>query len=266
MEEKYCGNCGCIKKFIKLGCCTECGYTGKEMTFKEYREEIRKENFYKKACKKSNLSNLNEIYFSHAYFDKNKISKLKPLQLGRLKKSLEKQYRYDGVVMTVKENLEKTIIQAKQTTNKMCNWNRKYYNGLDEEGQRKYEEKLKKGKLYQICFDEVFVRDIPKIIYDSLIDDFDILYEDELRTEMINFPLYVSQYDNLIKIFNDNSNKKYAVILMLDEVKKYNFFGVLRRNINKIKDGYYDLENRNLINLSRDIEKKLMKQSDMIAS
>jgi len=187
----------------------------KEQKEKRKKEELKKEEDFK-------------IYFNHRYFDKEKISKSSNLQLGRLKKALEKQYCYDGVIKTVKENLENLEITHKEITKKP--FNRNYFNRLDGDSQNKYLSNLEKSKIYNFCFSDGYSFEIPKIIYDALIDDFKIVDNPALfgLKHLNNKGNFLSEitpnnfYSKIVKFrktdyFNFES-KKEAIKFIKDEI------------------------------------------------
>ncbi len=157
----------------------------------------------------------NESYFSHRYFNKEKIAKLIPIQLGRLKKALDKQFRFDGVVMTLKENLESLNISDKEITDKMSKWNRVKFNKFDYKEQNEYEEKLRAGKLYHICFDG-YTREISKIVFDVLVDDFsivEVVTASKNDIEVFKYDIYVkSELSKVEAIIPIKSNFKLAQV------------------------------------------------------
>ena len=122
-----------------------------------------------------------ESYFNHKFWNKEKINKLTPLQFGRLKKSLEKQYRYDGTIRTVKENIEFNEWDKKEIGKASINY--KHYDklcdhwGYDTVESREYKEKISNKKIYELYYknDIGSYTEIPKIIFDILIDDFSVV-------------------------------------------------------------------------------------------
>jgi len=147
----------------------------KTLDFGELKQKQLQKEEEEKILKEKEAINLKERelkqYFSSNIWNASKIENLTPLQIGRIKKSLDKQYRYDGIIMTVKEKIESLQLVEKYITNKMCNFNRKHYNNLNMREQNKYEAKLKASKLYHYSFlknDSKSSYEIPKIIYDIL--------------------------------------------------------------------------------------------------
>jgi hypothetical protein len=135
----------------------------------EAAEQKKKDDFKKEL----------ESYFNHKYWDKEKTSKLTPLQFGRVKKSLEKQYRYDGIVRSVKENIEFNTWDKKEIGKAYINW--KHYDklcdwaGNDTEESRAYKKRIENKKIYELYYSDKngTYTEIPKIVYDLLINDFD---------------------------------------------------------------------------------------------
>jgi hypothetical protein len=91
---------------------------------------------------------------------------LKPIELGRLEKQLNKKYRYSEGIMTQKEYILKYAIDKKIYKGGV--FNRTHYNRLDNEGQIKYEANLKAKIDYDIVLKDGCSLSIPKIIYDCL--------------------------------------------------------------------------------------------------
>ena len=81
------------------------------------------------------------------------------MNLGRLKKQLEKLYRYDGKILTCEEMIKefepnkKIIYVQKYSTKKIC---------------LEYKELKSTKRFYSIANKESNIIDIPKIVWDSL--------------------------------------------------------------------------------------------------
>jgi hypothetical protein len=162
-----------IRAFVKYFGVDEANQIQRDRAEEKEREFQKQEE--KKSQKKQQIEQEEECYYSNSMWDKKKISSLTPMQKGRLKKSLEKQYRYPEGVMSVKVFLSTLTIINKDITDKMCNWNRSKYNNMDAREQDEYEAKLKAGRLYSVNLENNQVYDIPKIVFDVL--DFKIIGE-----------------------------------------------------------------------------------------
>lgn len=91
---------------------------------------------------------------------------LKPIELGRLEKSLNKKYHYSEGIMTQKEYIEKFAIDKQIYKGGL--FNRIHFNRLNNDEQVAYEKRLKDKVEYQIILKDAFFISIPKIIYDCL--------------------------------------------------------------------------------------------------
>ena len=107
-------------------------------------------------------------YFESGLWIDEKTQKLTDLQYGRVKKVLEKFWRFDGKVQSLKENLESIEITHKKTSDNMHKWSRRKYNRMDGDEQRAYDARLKKGRTFYIYMNNGYCREIPKIVYDLL--------------------------------------------------------------------------------------------------
>lgn len=102
-------------------------------------------------------------------FDNDKLSKLTPMQFGRVQLALEKQYRFADGVRTLREELQRMAAIApieKTESDGMIDWNRTTFNRLDYKGQAAYEARLK-AKRYYYASGLV----VPKIVYDAIKDN-----------------------------------------------------------------------------------------------
>ncbi len=141
-------------------------------------------------------------YFKSDIFNINYIKSLSSMELGRLKKSLNKEYRYDGAVMSVKQNLEIKEYTQKRMMKK--DFNHKYYEKIGDYGycesyeQKQYSINIKKKREYFITDNKSFM-EIPKIIFNALnfiditnINDF----EEPTQIELENYNI-INIYDIL---------------------------------------------------------------------
>jgi hypothetical protein len=90
-------------------------------------------------------------------------SNLSPMQLGRLNIALDKRYRFDGVVMTLREKIEASE-GVKREWDGMADWSRTKFNRMSGAEQRAYEAKLKARRYYTV--DGTVV---PKIVHDAVV-------------------------------------------------------------------------------------------------
>lgn len=112
---------------------------------------------------KQEKTNLEKVYFSDSIWDNQKIFNLTPLQRGRIKKSLDKLFRFNGVNKSLKEGLETAGITSKHLTNNMYKWNRKKSNNMGKDEEKDYKAKLIAGRsFYGGGYS------IPKIVFDIL--------------------------------------------------------------------------------------------------
>ena len=91
---------------------------------------------------------------------------LTPIELGRLKKTLDKQFRFSEGVFTLRQYIEKFAIGKRVSKGGI--FNRRYFNSLDYEAQQKYEENLSKKVEYEIILKDDTYITIPKIVYNNL--------------------------------------------------------------------------------------------------
>ncbi len=93
------------------------------------------------------------------------MSKLNPMQLGRVQKALSVKMRYDGVIRTLAEQIASLPDDAeKRELDGMCDWSRTKFNRMDGKAQREYETKLRARRYYSLAGWTV-----PKIIYDIAV-------------------------------------------------------------------------------------------------
>jgi len=111
-------------------------------------------------------------YYSSSIWNYEKISKMTPMQKGRLKKVLEKLWRFNGVVKNMKQQIESEWdnkeIKDKYITNNMWKWNRHKFNRMMGDEQHEYEAKLIKGRTYNVSLGSNSCRNIPKTLFDVL--------------------------------------------------------------------------------------------------
>jgi hypothetical protein len=93
---------------------------------------------------------------------------LTPMQLGRVQKSLAKQFRFSSGIMTLQQWLECLAITGKRATDSRCNWNRTKFNRMDQRQQDAYEKRLRDTPRYCVDYGDNFSMDIPKIVFDVL--------------------------------------------------------------------------------------------------
>lgn len=219
----------------------------KELELKNIElEKKKKEDDFKKELKE---------YFQHLYWNKEKTNKLTPLQFGRLKKSLEKQYRYDGIIKTVKQNIEDNFFIKKEIGKAAINW--KHYdklldpwNGYETEESKAYKEKIEKKKIYELYYknDNGTYTEIPKIVFDILIDDFSIAESpansSNLESEFKNGDVEITK-DNIhlyYEFMSDEDLKKYSNLLSsIIAVRFYKVVEIL--NLPKNTNGGFDNSN-----------------------
>lgn len=145
-DNKVCPKCGGYSQ--NNGFCTNGHFVDKWVTLEEFK------------------------YYSCPIWDYEKISKLIPMAKGRLKKVLEKLWRFDGAIRSMKEQIEyewkKGEITDKYITNNMWKWNRRKYNQMMGDEQYEYEAKLIAGRTYNISIGNNICRTIPKTLFDVL--------------------------------------------------------------------------------------------------
>lgn len=97
---------------------------------------------------------------------------LTPMQIGRINKCLDKLFRWDGEVMSVRERLEKFhkkgLLLSKHVSDKTIDYNRHKFNCMRGDEQAVYERRLRDGRYYWYDYSEGFSSQIPKIVYDCL--------------------------------------------------------------------------------------------------
>ena len=139
----------------------------RESELRKEQEAKEKEKLEEKRKEQEEL----DTYFSLPLWDKNKVSKLTKMQFGRVKKSLDKLFRFNGVVRTLKEQLEHEYkegkIEGKKVKNNMYKWNARKFNRMDGEEQREYNKKLLNGRNYNVDYNKS-TREVPKIVFDIL--------------------------------------------------------------------------------------------------
>lgn len=138
---------------------------------KAEQDELDKEKQNKEAEENAKENQIKE-YFLNPMWD---ISNLTNIQIARLQKCLNVQYRYSDGIKTLKTHLESINAKGKKILNNMSKWNRSKYNKMDAREQREYEKKLEEGRNYNICFNDGYLTEINKTIYDALtlIDETD---------------------------------------------------------------------------------------------
>lgn len=92
-----------------------------------------------------------------------KTDDLSPRNLGRLNAALDRRYRFDGVIMTLREKME-TAEGVKREWDGMAAWSRTKFNRMNGAEQRAYEAKLKARRQYTV--DGIVV---PKIVHDAVV-------------------------------------------------------------------------------------------------
>lgn len=110
-------------------------------------------------------------YFSMPLWNKNAVKKLTPAQYGRVTKMLDKLFRYESGVMSLKENLESLDIKCKEMTDNMYKWNRRRFNAMSGDEQRAYEARLKNGRSFDVHFTregKSFIVEVQKMIFNLL--------------------------------------------------------------------------------------------------
>ena len=85
---------------------------------------------------------------------------LTPMQLGRLNVALDKRYRFDEDVRTLREHIA-TLKGEKREWDGMCDWSRTRFNRMSGDEQRRYEARLKARRYYTI---DGFT--VPNIVWD----------------------------------------------------------------------------------------------------
>lgn len=97
---------------------------------------------------------------------------LTAMQIGRLEKALDKPYRIDGEIETLRQLVEELpAYPVKRIFSGMIDWNRRHFNSLDAAGQRAYEERLRKKRYYALDstmdpLDGSLI--VPKIVWDAV--------------------------------------------------------------------------------------------------
>lgn len=95
---------------------------------------------------------------------------LKPKELGRLNAQLDKKFNFQDIgVRTYRQLLNEGYFNAKRISTPY--FNRRHYNRLDAEGQKIYEEKLEKKKVYELYHTdekEGHMFEVPKVIFDAV--------------------------------------------------------------------------------------------------
>jgi hypothetical protein len=130
-----------------------------EIDSTEKQKHLEAQKAEKEAKNKAEME-----FFAHAIWDKKEIEKLTPMQMGRLMKAANKEYRFEDGVMSIKEKLEKLQPTQKSSSNNMWKWNRQKFNRMNGDEQKEYEEKLANGRTYECDGYE-----IPKILFDVMM-------------------------------------------------------------------------------------------------
>lgn len=92
-----------------------------------------------------------------------KTDNLSPMHLGRLNVALDRLYRFDGVVMTLREKIESSE-GIKREWDGMAKWSQTKFNRMNGVEQRAYEAALKAKREYTV--DGLVV---PKIVHDAVV-------------------------------------------------------------------------------------------------
>ena len=146
-----------------------------KLNHKELRDsqeqEVKNDEVKRAEYKKQKELDEHNQYYSHAIWNTKQILGLTPMQRGRLRKSLDTLFRWDGVILSLKDKLEKENPLDKEMSNNMHRWNRKKYNAMDGDEQRDYDKKLLSGRTHyagnyevaKIIFDVLEIEDITDI-------------------------------------------------------------------------------------------------------
>jgi hypothetical protein len=91
-------------------------------------------------------------------------SHLSPMLQGRVNKTLDKTYNFDGRICSLRAWIEGLTTVVKSETDGMCAFNRRHYNDLPgNDEQEAYKARLKAKRYYWINNVQV-----PKIVYDLI--------------------------------------------------------------------------------------------------
>lgn len=86
---------------------------------------------------------------------------------GRLRKCLDKQYRFSGVIMTLEQYLDGNQFTVVDRDEQKYEYNRRKFNGMDYREQAEYERKLEERVTrYYAMFTDGTLLQIPKIVAD----------------------------------------------------------------------------------------------------
>lgn len=89
--------------------------------------------------------------------------KLSPMQLGRLNAALDKLYRFEDGVRTLRAQLERAPTLEKSEGDGMIDWSRTRFNRMDGREQVEYERRLRAKRYYYLNGMQV-----PKIVHDAV--------------------------------------------------------------------------------------------------
>lgn len=86
---------------------------------------------------------------------------------ARLQKSLAQQYRFNGVVMTLKQKLDTDAVSFEVKETAKYEYNRHKFNRMNHAEQAEYEKKLAERKLsYRAIYADGSFIEIPKMVYE----------------------------------------------------------------------------------------------------
>lgn len=132
--------------------------------YKKDKDAIKNEEIENTAIKKALEAEYQKEYFGTRF----NIDELSPMQIGKLKATLERVWNFDDEgIMTMKAYIEKYAVR-KTTTDNMHKWRRAKFNKMNCAEQEAYEQKLKNGISYYVVEENDNMVEVPKIIYDSL--------------------------------------------------------------------------------------------------
>jgi hypothetical protein len=92
-----------------------------------------------------------------------KTENLSPMQLANLNKALDKQYRFNGVIKTLRQHLAEIGPIEKSQHDGMIDYNRQHFNNLDYKGQAAYMARLRAKRYYSLNGWHV-----PKVVFDAV--------------------------------------------------------------------------------------------------
>lgn len=102
---------------------------------------------------------------------------------ARLQKSLAQQYRFDGVIMTLKQKLDTDAVSFDTKEVAKYEYNRHKFNRMNHAEQAEYEKKLAERKLsYRAIYADGSFIEIPKMVYEYYTSMSDV---DRLTAKLI---------------------------------------------------------------------------------